>query len=152
MGYFTRKCECYKNNKGGTHRFEDDAFYGPRVVEYELEGTGGESQFAPAPRPASCNPSIGDSDIANGNAVANGYSKETELTIEGNTSMHLQVPYNVQTINSHSTSPEDATVMYDERDIIVTPPLTTSKEKSSKDSLHKPTSPTVSVCSKETDV
>ena len=157
LGYFTRKCECYKN-KRGTHRFEDDAFYGPRVVEYELEGTGGETQFAtqvpyaPVPRPGSCDPSINDGDMANGRTVTNGYGKETELTMGGSTSVHLQVPHNVQTVSSHSTSPEDTTMMYDECDIVLTPPLTTSNEKSSRDSLHKPTSPTVSMCSKETDV
>ena len=67
-------------------------------------------------------------------------------------STDIQVPHNIQTVNSHSTSPEDVKVMYDERDIIETPPLTTSKEKLSRDSLHKPTSPTVSMCSRETDV
>lgn len=72
--------------------------------------------------------------------------------MEDSTNTHLQVPYKIQTVNSHSSSPEDVAMMYDEHDIIVTPPLTTSKEKLSKDSLYKPTSPTVSMCSRETDV
>lgn len=146
MGFFTRQNRFHRyleERRGQT--FDDDESYAPRIVvpDHECE-VSGEPQLLSFARPPSCDASIRDETaMYNGkiSSFTNGYNmivdraNATELTVH-------------QTDNSRSCSPHGV-MEYTDSDIITT----TSSEKL-PNNLAEPreTSPTISACSKETEV
>lgn len=138
------------------HAFDDDESYAPRIVvpDHEYEANGEPQLVSFGGRPPSCDPSIRDGGgMTNGKIspppYANGY--RTDHMVEGTDTIQLAT---VKSNNSRTPTPQDGVLMeYTDSDIITTTSSQKSLDKQPNNvEHHYVASPTVSVCSKETEI
>lgn len=175
MGFFTRqnRFQRFLEERRG-HTFDDDESYAPRIInDYQLEPSS-EPQLTSFVRPSSCDPSIRETGMSNGKVspFANGYNNQGDIMLEERTNV---VQLTTRTDNNYRTPSPQAIMMmeYTDSDIITTtssqkslekPPnyytahldsdiITTSLEKPpNSTTMPQASSPTLSLCSKETDL
>lgn len=137
------------------HAFDDDQSYAPRIVvpddEYEASG---EPHLVTFGRPPSCDGSIRDvPGMANGNLsppYVNGYHTRKDDMIEGTDAIQLAA---VRTDHSRTPTPQGVLMEYTDSDIITMTSSQKSLEKQPNNVEHpQAASPTVSICSKETEI
>lgn len=132
------------------HTFDDDASYAPRVVVPDECEANGEPQLLTFGRRPSCDGSIRDEEgVSNGkiSPFANGYSSTQGDYRTDN------IQLNAMRSNSSRTPTPHGIMEYTDSDIITTTSSQKSLERQPNNITGKHTSsPTVSLCSKETDL